>query len=293
MKPLLHVLIPAYGRSQFLYETLCSIPPNYFEFAKFTVVEDVSEFDSVRKIVKKFPRISYVANEKRLGIAGNFNKCFEISDGIFTQICGSDDLFNDAINFEELRLLFYRNDVDIFINKVLVVNKYGEKEINLIDIVKRMISPKAERFISNKDLMKSLAIGDWAYFPSIYWRTEPIKNIKFSEIYHTAMDLEFLYNICNTNLKVYLTNIKNIYYRRHKESASSIYSMDVKRYIEEFNCQSVGRKITKLNNWQKIDILLKISISIRLHILRKIISLKPNNNRTRLKYLKILFTKVN
>ena len=96
MKPkLLHVVIPAYGESRYLRETLTSavkfLPPEI----PITVIEDPSGGKNLKRLVEDFPRVEYILNEKRLGISGNFTKALKISRGIFTQICGSDDIFID------------------------------------------------------------------------------------------------------------------------------------------------------------------------------------------------------
>ena len=92
-QPLLHVMIPAFGESIYLRQTLESavkhLPPN----VPITVIEDPSGVADLESLVKEFPRVQYFKNDTRLGIGRNFNKAIELSTGVFTQICGSDDLF--------------------------------------------------------------------------------------------------------------------------------------------------------------------------------------------------------
>ena len=92
-QPLLHVMIPAYGESPHLEETLTSACENLSESVLITVLEDPSEVNVIESITSKFKlRVNFQKNNERLGIANNFNKCLELSQGKFTQICGHDDL---------------------------------------------------------------------------------------------------------------------------------------------------------------------------------------------------------
>ncbi len=86
-QPILQVVIPAYGESLYLKETLESAVKNLSSAVKIVVLEDPSDNKNIADIVKNFSdRVEYQINPKRLGIAGNFNKAIEISQAKFFQI---------------------------------------------------------------------------------------------------------------------------------------------------------------------------------------------------------------
>ena len=87
-QPLLHVMIPAFGKSPYLRQTLESAVKYLPTEVPITVIEDPSPDANLESLVKEFPRVQYVRNSQRLGIGENFNKSIELSTGIFTQICG-------------------------------------------------------------------------------------------------------------------------------------------------------------------------------------------------------------
>ena len=124
-QPLLHVMIPAFGESIYLRQTLESavkhLPPNI----PITVIEDPSEAAELEGLVKEFPRVQYFKNHSRLGIGGNFNKAIEISTGVFTQICGSDDLFfgNPLNDFDSHNK--FENEIAALVFGVYVINYKG------------------------------------------------------------------------------------------------------------------------------------------------------------------------
>jgi len=71
-QPLLHVMIPAYGKSPYLRQTLESAVKHLPIDVPITVIEDPSEEADLENVVKDFPRVEYVRNKVRLGIGGNF-----------------------------------------------------------------------------------------------------------------------------------------------------------------------------------------------------------------------------
>ena len=73
-QPLLHVMIPAFGKSPYLRQTLESAVKYLPLEVPITVIEDPSEETNIEDLVKEFSRVQYVKNNQRLGIGGNFNK---------------------------------------------------------------------------------------------------------------------------------------------------------------------------------------------------------------------------
>ena len=61
-QPLLHVMIPAYGKSPYLRQTLESAVKHLPLEVPITVIEDPSEEADLEKLVKEFPRVKYLKN---------------------------------------------------------------------------------------------------------------------------------------------------------------------------------------------------------------------------------------
>jgi glycosyltransferase involved in cell wall biosynthesis len=276
-QPLLHVMIPVYGDSPYLEETLKSVVKNLPTNFPITVIEDFSSQFNSRDLVYKFERVRYIQNEERLGIAKNFNKCINSSTGLFTQIIGSDDVFISEVITKIEKDLVIDPDLAMVINDIEVISKNGNKNLTLTDSVKQIIKPKRRRYLNEKQFLRSISIGDWAYFPSIYWNTENTKKIGFSDKFHTAMDLAIFFDICKTKTKILISQEKVIQYRRHKNSASVSYSYSTDRYREEMECQSKAYKIARTNNWRLETFLAQLALTIRLHMFFKAILILKSN----------------
>jgi GT2 family glycosyltransferase len=266
-QPLLHVMIPAYGKSPYLRQTLESAVKHLPIDVPITVIEDPSEEADLEKLVNEFPRVEFYKNPTRLGIAGNFNQSIRKSTGIFTQICGSDDVFisnplknlpNELLNDKTISTLAL--DVQIIGD--------NDSEIKALpDLIKKVIRPKINNFrlFENEKIFNNLMVGDWLYFPAILWRTQTLMDLKFSGEFHTAMDLDVLIRLLAKDYKIAFVKYKVLAYRRHNQSASSLYAKSIGRIDEEILCHKNALEIARRKNWKTGAILAQLALTVRLH----------------------------
>jgi glycosyltransferase involved in cell wall biosynthesis len=266
-QPLLHVMIPAYGKSPYLRQTLESAVKHLPLEVPITVIEDPSNDADLENVVKEFPRVEYIRNKARLGIGGNFTNSIKRSTGVFTQICGSDDIFI-ANPLEKLTEVFVGDqEVSVIGFDVRVINDKNKEVKALPDVVKKLLRPKIENFVvfSNSKIFSNLMLGDWLYFPAILWRTETVKNYEFSGDFHTAMDLDILIRLLNADEKISFIKSKVLGYRRHSQSASSLYAKSIGRFDEEFLCHKNALEIARRKNWKTGAFLAQLALTVRLH----------------------------
>jgi hypothetical protein len=221
------------------------------------------------KIVKEFPRVGYEINKSRLGIAENFNKCLNRSTGVFTQICGSDDIFIGDPTICLSRFNLADTKISVVGMNVKTINEQGIEKVKLPDIIKKFISPNVNgsTIFKNSKIFANLMVGDWLYFPAIMWRTSTVLNYKFSGEFHTAMDLDILLRIISDELKIGFVNEYVIGYRRHDKSASSLYAKSIHRVEEEYLCHRYAISIAKRNKWILGLIFAQIAPTVRAHAL--------------------------
>jgi glycosyltransferase involved in cell wall biosynthesis len=266
-QPLLHVMIPAYGKSPYLRQTLESAVKHLPIEVPITVIEDPSNESSIENLVKEFSRVQYVKNSERLGIGGNFNKSIELSTGVFTQICGSDDIFldNPLKGFDKDKLI--QNNISAIGLDVQVINETGKVVKTIPDLVKRTLRPSLKKItiFKNDKIFSNLMLGDWLYFPAILWKTETLKQTKFDGNFHTAMDLDVFIRLLNSDQKIAFIKSKVLSYRRHSQSASSLYAKSIGRFEEEFLCHKNALEIARRKNWKTGAFLAQLALTVRLH----------------------------
>lgn len=92
-QPFLSVGIPTYNGAAFIKESVQSVLAQSYCDYELIIVDD-SSIDNTVEIVKSFsdPRIKVFQNEKRLGLAPNWNRCIELSSGEFINIFHQDDV---------------------------------------------------------------------------------------------------------------------------------------------------------------------------------------------------------
>jgi glycosyltransferase involved in cell wall biosynthesis len=287
-QPLLHVMIPVYGDSPFLEETLNSVVKHLPNDLPVTVVEDPSNSQELAKTLNKFKeRIKHVVNSERLGVAGNFNKCAQLSSGIYTQIIGSDDIFLNNPVPSITRLMNDKDVPTVLIPKAKVIS--NKRIFNLTDLFKSFVKPKVvrDRSVSSSQFARSILIGDWPYFPAIIWNTEFLLRNPFSEKLESAMDLDLFVRMIGTKFTVIYLNKFTISYRRHEESQSTKLSLNGNRFIEELACHSKAVKIARTKGLKTEKLLAKIALSVRLHAFWKAISLIYKNPTLSMKLVTI------
>jgi glycosyltransferase involved in cell wall biosynthesis len=286
-QPLLHVMIPAYGKSPYLRQTLESAVKHLPSDVPITVIEDPSEEADLEKLVSEFPRVEFYRNPTRLGIAGNFNQSIKKSTGIFTQICGSDDVFiSNPLNNLPIELLNDKSISTLALDvKIIGDNDYEIKA--LPDLIKKVIRPKINNFrlFENEKIFNNLMVGDWLYFPAILWRTQTLMDLKFSGEFHTAMDLDVLIRLLAKDYKIAFVKNKVLAYRRHNQSASSLYAKSIGRIDEEIACHKQAKELAILKNWKTGAILAQLAPTVRLHALMRSVTLVFTSPLSALKVL--------
>jgi glycosyltransferase involved in cell wall biosynthesis len=260
-------MIPAYGKSPYLHQTLESAVKHLPLEVPITVIEDPSNESNIENLVKEFSRVQYLKNNERLGIGGNFNKSIELSTGVFTQICGSDDIFlnNPLKDFYTEKLS--QSDIAAIGLDVEVINENGKIVKTIPDLVKKALRPSLKKItvFKNNKIFSNLMLGDWMYFPAILWKTETLKQIKFDGYFHTAMDLDVFIRLLNNDQKIAFIKSKVLGYRRHNQSASSLYAKSIGRFDEEFLCHKNALEIARRKNWKTGAFLAQLALTVRLH----------------------------
>jgi glycosyltransferase involved in cell wall biosynthesis len=283
----LHVMIPAYGESPYLRQTLESLIKNLPMQIPITVIEDPSSGSNIQDVVKEFSRVQYVINSERLGIGGNFNKAIELSTGVFTQILGSDDiLLNNPLN-AFINEAIARSDISAICLDVDVININGKIVKPMQDFIKGFIRPSfnCAGIFQNEFFFKRLMLGDWMYFPAILWKTDTIKSIRFETNFHTAMDLDIFIRLLKEDKKIAFINTKAVGYRRHDQSASSLYAKSIGRFEEEFKCHKNAIEVARNKNWKMGAILAQVALTVRLHAIMQSFLMVFSSPRSALKVL--------
>jgi len=94
-EPLITVVILSYNNAKYIGRCIESVLSQDVEGLELIVLDDAST-DGSEAVISRFlgdPRISYVRNEKNMGLNANWNKACKSGSGKYIAILGSDDFF--------------------------------------------------------------------------------------------------------------------------------------------------------------------------------------------------------
>ena len=232
---LLTIVIPAYGESPYLDQCISSIVNSQGASVEIIVIDDASPSTFVRNISEKyFPRVSYLRNEKNLGVANNFNKALSTANSLFVQIVGQDDMIINSMVEVIHSANNYAEECFAIHPAVTVIDGLGNSSFGMNEVVKSIIKPHSKMAYSGDTLRRRLLFGNWTYFPSIIWNKKLLPEAPFSDEYKYCMDLDLLLRMCVTDSSLFLSEKKGFHYRRHRDSVSMA-AVPKKRFEEEMS----------------------------------------------------------
>lgn len=187
------------------------------------------------EIASRDSRVTYQRNETNLGANGNYRKALGLVETEFFVMMGADDIMQPNYLDVILRDFAAYPRADVVQPGVQTINENNVAVTTLPDKVKRAYAPKqtAITTLSGERMATSLIKADWAYFPSLAWRTETVKRLGFREGYDVVQDLALLLDIAAENGTMVVDPELAFLYRRHMGSDSMVKALNGYRFDEE------------------------------------------------------------
>ena len=269
--PLLHVVIPAYGSSPFLATAIESAIASVAARTPITVLDDASPTDQVKETSTRFhDRVDYVRNHTNLGLAANFFEAFNISQGLFTVVLGSDDQMLPGYEVALTSALEIYPNATVIHPTVDVIDGDGKACKPLVDRIKKSIRGEISQItlLNNVEFCKKLFIGNFMYFPATAWRTEDLRKADWNLSYKHSVDMDLLFKLATAGAEFVYTPETTFNYRRHSESVSSLLANEDTRLNEELAVHwFASRAISNGESRFMIRAMAQIAPTIRIHAL--------------------------
>lgn len=232
------VMLPYYGDDDYLRAAVESVRSQAAQGWRLVLVDDRKPESSAAAWIASLgdPRIEHVTNPENLGVAKNFARCTELVEAEHFVIMGSDDIM--LPNFIETVSAGVRRhpSSDVFQPRVQVINESGDTYLPLGDRIKAILRPSTKEGdvrLESEAMARSLVRADWAYFPSLLWRTERVKEIGFRTDIPIALDLALLLDIAMAGGDFIVLDDLSFSYRRHQASVSMASAKSGERFVEE------------------------------------------------------------
>ena len=277
---LLHVVIPAYGQSEFLDFAIKSVISAVSLTTLITVLDDASITNDSEIITSRFAgRVEFIQNESNFGLAANFRKSFTISRGKFTVVMGSDDQMLPGYEDSLKRAVNNFPNAKVIHPNVGVINSEGILVLPFLDRIKRVIRGNAseDQLMDNTTFRYKLLIGNFMYFPATAWHTQTLNTANWVTSYKHAVDMDLLFKLAASESSFVFTSAQTFNYRRRADSVSSVLAQEDTRLREELAVHWMVRNLLGDSTTKFTRILVQLAPTIRIHAL--IIGLKqlPRN----------------
>ncbi len=232
------VMLPFYGDADLFRTAVESVRAQTYPHWRLVCVDDAHPSTAAGDWLRTLddPRIEYRRNEANLGVAGNFNHCLElVTASHFTMMGGDDEMLPDFLErLDERR----RADPDAAVIQcgVEVIDAAGRRYRPLPDRIKALVRPRVDaerRVLGGEEMATSLSRADWAYFPSLLWRTDLARAHGFDPRFAIALDLGLLLDIAIAGGTMVVCDPVTFRYRRHRDSVSSATARDGGRFVQE------------------------------------------------------------
>lgn len=234
------VMLPHYGRLDLVQATIRSVlaqdDPNW----RLTILDDTGESaddalaDWCAGLDDK--RVHYRLNPRNLGINRNFQQCVDLVEHDLAVLVGNDDLMLPDYIGTVRRAHAAFPDAAIIQPGVEVVGADGAPARSLVDLGKRWVyAPRVSgaTLFTGQELAVSLLRGNWLYFPSICWRSEPLRRTGFRDGVDVVQDLALVLDLVLDGESLLVEPTTCFRYRRHDASVSSAHAADGRRFAEE------------------------------------------------------------
>jgi glycosyltransferase involved in cell wall biosynthesis len=271
------VMLPHYGRLDLVQDTVRSVlaqdDPNW----RLTVLDDTGA--SADAALADWcaglddERVHYRLNPRNLGINRNFQQCVDRVEHDLAVIIGNDDLMLPGYVGTVRRAHAAHPEAAIIQPGVEVVGADGAPARSLVDLGKRWVyAPRVTEptVLSGQELAVSLLRGNWLYFPSICWRSEPLRRTGFREGVDVVQDLALVLDLVLDGESLLVEPTTCFRYRRHEASVSSAHAADGRRFAEErtFFLETADRMAAR--GWPRASRAARRHLSSRINALTRL-----------------------
>lgn len=235
--PRVSFAIPYYAGLGYLREAIESVLAQTERDWELVVVDDRGP-ESARELVTAYddPRISYVLNERNLGLAGNWNECVRRTRAPLLTILHGDDRLMPEYAARVLAAAEAHPDVAAVFTDAVNIDGDGSPTKTLADRVKeRMPRPSGDHRLRGDDDLAGLLRGNYIICPSLCLRRDLVGDEPFDASLRFVPDWHFTTRMLMEGRALYSVRTPLIEYRRHSGSQTSHQTEDASRFEEEIS----------------------------------------------------------
>ncbi len=270
MLPSITFAIPYYSNLPYLQKAIESVLRQDDRDWKLLVSDDGCQPSETAEAVARFedPRICYYANERRLGMAGNWNRCLDLTDTDLVTLLHADDelapsyaatMREEADRHPEAAALFC---------DAHVIDREGIRRFSLPEAVKKVLKPRGRRpfELTGRAGIKALLRGNFIMCPTLCYRRRVLGDRRFSPRWKMVQDLDLTTRLLLDGDTLVGVPRMAYRYRRHGENATDQYTRDLVRFREESALYGMLGEQAAARGWSDVARVARRKIIIRLNL---------------------------
>ena len=238
LKPKVTVILTLHNiKPEYIKACLNTLKGQKYSKYKIIIVDDYSSINYEN--LKHLKNVTYIRNDKNLGISKSVNKAFALVDTEYCVRLGSDDMFDPHLLQEELLFL---DEFPEYIAVCTDIQMFGSKHW----VIKRPNNYNLKNFLENgvvNFLTNYKSEYEYGYGGGMMFRSKVLKNLKLDESLSFAEDLDFHLGLLRYG-KIFAIHKPLYSYRKHETQETSKIS-DVKR---KQIIKNIFAKHYKINN---------------------------------------------
>jgi glycosyltransferase involved in cell wall biosynthesis len=231
-------MVPYYSNIDFLRSAVASVLAQTDRDWFCVVVDDSMGGTQPAQLVaqQQDERVSYVRNERNLGVAGNFERCFELAvhhGATFVTLLHADDTLN-ADYIDCMRAAHtHQPQAACVAPRVTVIDAEGRAHTTLPDMVKRMLTPRRLDVLAGERGLRMLLRGQFFYCPAVSYRLSEMTLPAWDPRWRQVMDLDLYARLLLEDRTIALERRSVYRYRRHPGTMTEANSESLVRSEEE------------------------------------------------------------
>jgi glycosyltransferase involved in cell wall biosynthesis len=263
------VMMPFYGDASLMRAAVGSVISQTSSDWRLTVVDDCDPDPAAGSWLRGLahPQVTYLRNDTRLGVSGNFRRCLELASAPYVTFMGCDDLMGREYVAAVLEAVQAVPGIAAVQPQVHVIDQAGEPSHGLTDRVKRQLAPKVDEplVVGGESLATSLLHGNWMYFPAVCWDRTVVSAHSFRDDMETVLDLDLILSLVLAGRELMLLPQPAFSYRRHRRSASSLSANSAARFAEESRLFDEAARRSSELGWSRAARAARWHLTSRLH----------------------------
>lgn len=287
--PAPHLLaVPFHSNPEYLRLTLDSVVAQSDPTWRAVVVDDAPDpatsgaLDVVRQVADA--RISYRANERNLGVAASFERCFDVAREVgaaTVTILHADDLLEPGYVATVVAAHAADPAAPCVAPKAMVIDAAGHPTTTLADRVKALLWPRRLDVLRGDVGLRRLLWGQFFHCPAVSYRVDLLPRPAWDARWRQVMDLDLYARLLLDGGSIRLVDEVVYRYRRHAGTTTEANSRSMLRTDEETEVSRRVAAAARSRGWSRARRAGHLRPTVRLQaLLRALLALAGRDWRT-------------